>query len=51
MNKVNILAGRKTLEVKVPIQLFKIRVDVLWKSGPKEESTSTETYRTHESSG
>jgi len=46
MNKVNILAAERPWEVKVPIQLFKIRVDVLWKSGPKERSTSTETYRT-----
>ena len=45
-NKINILGVERPWEVKVPIQLFKIRVDVLWKSGPKERSTSTETYRT-----
>ncbi len=45
-NKVNILAVERPWEVKVPIQLFKIKVDVLWKSGSKERSTSTETYRT-----
>jgi general secretion pathway protein I len=46
MNKVNLLPVEKPWEVKPPIQLFKIKVDVLWKSGPKERSTGTETYRT-----
>jgi len=46
MNKVNMLAVERPWEVKVPIQLFKIKVDVLWKSGPKERSASIETYRT-----
>jgi len=46
MNKVNMLAVERPWEVKVPIQLFKIKVDVVWKSGPKERSTGIETYRT-----
>ena len=45
-NKVNILSVERPWEVKPPIQLLKIRVDVLWKSGPKERSTGAETYRT-----
>ncbi len=45
-SKVNILPGEKPWEVKLPIDLFKIKVDVTWKSGSKERSTGTETYRT-----
>jgi general secretion pathway protein I len=47
-NKVDILflPVEKPWEVKPPIQLFKIKVDVLWKSGSKERSAGTETYRT-----
>ncbi len=46
MNKVNLLPVEKPWEVKPPIQLFKIRVDVLWKPGSKERSAGVETYRT-----
>jgi len=46
MNKVNLLQVEKPWEVKPPIQLFQIKVDVLWKPGSKERSASIETYRT-----
>ena len=46
MNKVNLLPVEKPWEVKPPIQLFQIRVDVLWRSGSKERSAGIETYRT-----
>ncbi len=47
MNKVNLLLPvEKPWEVKPPIQLFQIRVDVLWKPGSKERSAGFETYRT-----
>ncbi len=44
-DKVNLLPVEKPWEVKPPIQLFKIRVDVLWKPGSQERSASVETYR------
>jgi len=46
MNKVNLLPVEKPWEVKPPIQLFQIRVDVLWRSGSKERSAGIETHRT-----
>ena len=46
MNKVNLLEVQRPWEVKVPIQLFKIKVDVSWKPGSKERSVGAETYRT-----
>ncbi len=46
MNKVNLLPVEKPWEVKPPIQLFQIKVDVLWKPGSTERSASVETYRT-----
>jgi len=44
-NKVNLLPVDKPWEVKTPIQLFQVKVDVLWKPGSKERSASVETYR------
>ena len=44
-NKVNLLPVDKPWEVKTPIQLFQVKVDVLWKPGSKERSTTVETYR------
>jgi len=46
MDKINLLPVDKPWEVKPPVQLFKIRVDVLWKPGSKERSAGVETYRT-----
>ncbi len=46
MDRVNLLPTEKPSDVKPPIQLFKIRVDVLWKPGSQERSASVETYRT-----
>ncbi len=45
MNKVNLLPGDRPWEVKPPIELFRIKVDVLWKPGSKERSVVTETHR------
>jgi general secretion pathway protein I len=46
MKKVNLLPVEKPWEVKLPVELFQVRVDVLWKSGSKERSASIESYRT-----
>ena len=49
VNKVNLLPVNlpedKPSEVKPPIQLFKVKMDVVWKPGSKERSASVETYR------
>jgi len=46
MKKTNILPPEKFPDFKPPVDLFQIKVDVLWKSGSKERSTSIESYRT-----
>ena len=46
MKKTNILPPEKFPDFKPPVELFQIKVDVLWKSGSKERSTSIESYRT-----
>jgi general secretion pathway protein I len=47
LNEVkDLLPGEKPWEVKPPIQLFQIKVDISWKPGSKERSVGTETYRT-----
>jgi general secretion pathway protein I len=46
MNKVNLLPIDKPWEVKPPVELFQVRVEVLWKSGSKERSTRIESFRT-----
>jgi hypothetical protein len=46
MKKVNLLPVEKPWDVKPPVELFEVRVEVLWKSGPKERSASIESYRT-----
>jgi general secretion pathway protein I len=46
MKKVDILPAEKSADFKPPVELFQIRVDVLWKSGSQERSASIESYRT-----
>lgn len=46
VEKVNILPMDKKLEFKPPVELFQVKVNVLWKSGSKERSTYVEFYRT-----
>ena len=46
MNKVNLLPIERPWEVKPPVELFQVRVEVLWKSGSKERSARIESYRT-----
>jgi general secretion pathway protein I len=46
MKKVDILPAEKSADFKPPVELFQIRVDVLWKSGSHERSASIESYRT-----
>jgi general secretion pathway protein I len=46
MKKVDILPARIETDFKPPVELFQVKVHVLWKSGTKERSTVLETYRT-----
>jgi general secretion pathway protein I len=46
VKKVDILPARIETDFKPPVQLFQVKVNVLWKSGTQERSTVLETYRT-----
>jgi general secretion pathway protein I len=43
--RVDILPAQTGTDYKPPVDLFRVKVNVLWKSGTKERSTSLETYR------
>ena len=44
--KVDILPLEKNTEFKPPVELYQIKVTILWQSGSKERSTRIESYRT-----
>ena len=44
--KVDILPAQTGTDYKPPVDLFQVKVNVFWKSGSKERSTTLETYRT-----
>jgi general secretion pathway protein I len=46
VKKVDILPVEKNPEFKPPVELFQIRVNILWKSGSKERSASIESFKT-----
>lgn len=47
VKKLNLLSiEEKGIDFKPPIELMKIKVNVLWKSGAKERSTAIESYKT-----
>jgi len=46
VKRVDILPARIEIDFKPPVELFLVKVHVLWKSGVKERSTVLETYRT-----
>ena len=45
VKKLDILPGEKSTEFKPPVELFQVKVNILWKSGSKERSTSIESYK------
>lgn len=45
VKKVDLLSIDKSLDYKPPIELFQVRIDVFWKSGSKEKSTSVESLK------
>jgi len=46
VKRVDILPARIETDFKPPVELFQVKVHVVWKSGTKERSTVLETYRT-----
>ena len=46
IKKVDLLPPDKNPDLKLPINLFQVKVSILWKSGSKERSASLETYKT-----
>ena len=46
VKRMDILPARIETDFKPPVELFQVKLIVLWKSGTKERSTVLETYRT-----
>jgi general secretion pathway protein I len=46
IEKVEMLPIEKTPDFKPPAELFKVKIDVLWKSGTKERSARIESFKT-----
>lgn len=46
VKRMDLLPPRIETDFKPPVDLFQVKVHVLWKSGTKERSTVLETYRT-----
>jgi general secretion pathway protein I len=46
IKKTNLLSAQKGRDLNPPVELFQVKVNVLWKSGSKERSAMFETYRT-----
>ena len=45
VKKVDLLSIDKSIDYKPPVELFQVRIDVFWKSGSKEKSTSVESLK------
>ena len=45
--KIDLLPVEKDTDFKPPVDLFQVKVDVLWKSGAKEKSATIESYKVH----
>jgi general secretion pathway protein I len=45
IKRIDILPIEKDTDFKPPVELFQVRVDILWKSGVKERSASVESYK------
>lgn len=46
VTKLDVLPGEKSTDFKPPVDLYQVKVDVLWQSGSKERSARLESYRT-----
>jgi general secretion pathway protein I len=51
VKKIDILPTEKDPDFKPPVELFQVKVSILWKSGSKERSTSIESYKMNKSGG
>jgi len=45
VKKVDLLSIDKSIDYKPPVELFQVKIDVFWKSGSKERSTSVESLK------
>jgi len=45
VKKVDLLSIDKSVDYKPPIELYQVKIDVFWKSGTKEKSTSVESLK------
>jgi general secretion pathway protein I len=45
VKKVDLLPPEREIQYKPPVELFHLRIDVLWNSGRQERATGIETYR------
>jgi len=45
VKKVDLLPIDKSMDYKPPVELFQVKIDVFWKSGSKERSTSLESLK------
>ncbi len=45
VKRVDVLPARIETDFVPPVELYQVKIHVLWKSGTKERSTALETYR------
>ena len=45
VKKVDLLSIDKSVDYKPPIELYQVKIDVFWKSGTKEKSTTVESLK------
>ena len=45
IKKTDLLPVEKDSDFKPPVELFQVRVNILWKSGSKEKSATLESYK------
>lgn len=46
VKRMDILPVGKPPEFRPPVELYQVKVDILWKSGSKERNAGVETYKT-----
>jgi general secretion pathway protein I len=51
VKKIDILPIEKNPDFKPPVELFQVKVNILWKSGSKERSTTIESYKVNKLGG
>jgi len=51
VKKIDILPTEKNPDFKPPVELFQVKVNIVWKSGLKERSTSIESYKMNKPGG